>query len=88
MVARISGMDVSSVTGRNILNIKEETGLSLLSSPLSMLNESLRRAKPVPEYQQWRLPLLQQYVEIRDEQRINLAETDVIDGLIASLCTS
>ena len=81
-------MDVSSVTGRNILNIKEETGLSLLSSPLSMLNESLRREKPVPEYQQWRLPLLQQYVEIRDEQRINLAETDVIDGLIASLCTS
>ena len=88
VVARIAGMDVSSNTGKNILNIKLETRLCPAVSPLYQIKEFFGKPTPFPESQQWRLPMLLKYVNIRDDQQVNLERTDYIDSLITSLCTT
>ena len=83
VVARVAGMNASSNTGRNILNIRMETKMCPVRSPLSKLKEFLQGGALVPERDQWRLHVLVQYVQF-----LNISSTEYIDNLIVSLCTT
>ena len=88
VLARIAGRNASSVTGRNILNISLETNLNPLLSPLARLKEVLSRPTPVPEADQWRIRLLPKYIKLRDSLLVECVDTQFIDELIESLCSS
>ena len=86
VVSRIAGMDVSSNMGKNLLNIKLETGFCPSVSPSFKIKSFFGTPSIVPESQQWRLPLLLEYLGLREVQQNNLSRTDYIDSLIRSLC--
>ena len=48
VVARITAMDASSITGLNVLNIRQESKVCPATGSLSLLKEFYDRAMPVP----------------------------------------
>ena len=82
-LARIVSRDIRSVTCRNVLLLKEVTGLSPWDYSKRRIEDKLRR-KSVPESDEWRPGLLLKLLEMRRgaEDRKNL------DKMIDSLCTT
>ena len=82
-LARIVSRDIRSVTCRNVLLLKEVTGLSPWDYSKRRIEDKLRR-KSVPESDEWRPGLLLKLLEMRrgTEDRKNL------DKMIESLCTT
>ena len=88
VLARVAGRNASTVTGRNILNIYLETNLNPILSPLSRIKEALSTPTPVPDADLWRPRLLPKYVHLRQNLLAKCEDTNYIDGLIESLCSS
>ena len=88
VLARVVGQDASSVTGRNLLNIHQETQLRPTSSPISKFHEILSKPTDVPPGSKWKIPLLEKYVQIRKSQQLKCENTSYIDSLIDSLCST
>ena len=88
VVARVAGMDARSNMGANILNIRLETRMCPVTTPVCQLKELFQKKSTIPERDHWRIPLLKQYVNIRDDQRTSLASSEFIDTLIENLCTT
>ena len=88
VVSRIVGRNAGSNTGLNLLNIHLETSLNPRSSQLSKFKEHFQTKPEVPAVDLWRLPLLEKYLKIRNEQNILCENTDYITSLINSLCSS
>ena len=88
VVARIVGSDASTNTGSNILNIKIETKLSPGASPMSQFFDVVHKPMEVPHESRWRIPLLERYIAIRESQEVACEDTEYIESLIASLCST
>ena len=88
VVARIVGRNSRTTTGLNLLNLRLETKLNPWTCSVKSFKDYFLEAEEVPEMERWRLPLLEKYLRIRDEQRVSCQDTEYIDGLISSLCTS
>ena len=87
VVARIVSKDAKTTTGRNLLNIKLETGLDVASAPLSQ-SRKLFSLVSTPSQASWKLYLLEKYLKKRNDLEINCESTDYINDLISSLCSS
>ena len=88
VISRIASVNVSSNTGANLLNIKLESKLCPWSAPLSRFKDVLFRPSPIPDQEHWRVSLLPKYINIRKKQQLDCSDTEFIDNLIESLCSS
>ena len=88
IIARVIGQNATTTTGKNLLNISLETNLSTWSSPLSKFHEVIEKEREAPEEEKWRISLLQGYLKIRQEQLLSCCDTEYIDNLISSLCST
>ena len=88
VVSRIVGRNASTTTGLNLLNIQLETNLNPWSSSLSKFKDHFQTTPPVPEVDFWRIPLLEKYLKIRKEQITSCEDTEYINTLISSLCST
>ena len=89
VVSRIVGRNASTTTGRNLLNLQLETGLNTRVDSLGKFKDHFQAAvEPVPKLDVWRIPLLTKYLKIRQEQNAICENTDYINSLISSLCSS
>ena len=81
--------DRGSTTGINIARLREETRLNTwTASPAKVRHVLLEAEQVVPDNEQWSIPLLQKLLEERQVMESDLSNTDNIDDLISSLCTS
>ena len=87
VLANIVARDIRSTTGRNLHLIQEETGVDPWTASDQMVKESLVR-DPVPDRDQWRISLLCQFLGERQEMETNMVNSDTIQDLIDSLCSS
>ena len=87
LLANIVSRDIRTTTGRNLNFIQTETGLDPWRTSAQEVGDSLVR-EPVPDQDQWRLPLLCQFLNQRDELETSLEDTKTITELIDSLCSS
>ena len=65
-----------------------ETGVNVMTTPISKVKEILNVPAMIPDTHRWRLPLLVEYVQIRDELNTCCEDTKTIDELIDILCSS
>ena len=88
VVSRMVGRDASTTTGLNLLNIQLDTKLNPLTSNFSLFKEHFKITPDVPDIDQWRLPLLTKYLKTRNELTRLCEDTEYIDSLITSLCST
>ena len=88
VISRIVGQDAATTTGNNLLSLSIETGINAKAAPISKIKEALEVKTMVPEADSWRLPLVSKYIQIRNEQKTACENTDYIDDLLSSLCSS
>ena len=87
VVANIVARDIRSVTGKNLAYIEQETKLDPWKATSVQVKDAVPNSQ-VPPQEQWRLPLLCQYIYQRQEMKVQCQETKEITKLIDSLCSS
>ena len=88
ILARIVSNDVSTNTGKNILNIRLETRESPAVSPSKNIEKCLLNKDKNGSPVRWDVWLLAKYITVRQDLRSSLNDTEHIDDLISSLCSS
>ena len=89
VVANIAGADIRSITGSNVYNIEKETGLKLIVDNLGKLRKNLLSMKTeVPNQDTWRIGCLRKFLSEKYEMKAKLQDTEQLQNLIDSLCTS
>ena len=88
VVSRIVGKDATTTTGNNLLSLRLETGLDVRLGQVLKTKKALDVKPAVPEVDSWRLPLLSKYLKNRSDLKISCENTERIDELISSLCSS
>ena len=89
LVANIAGRDMGSTTGINLYQLQQETGLNPWAvSPAKVRQALVEREHGVPVTEEWRLPLLENYVKQRHQMELNVEDTTVINYLIDSCLNS
>ena len=87
-MARLVQSNVGTNTGLNILNIHEETGINPTTGSAREIRDILAARDKPQEKDNWNCWLLEQYIGIRKGLRSCLDNTDYIDSLIESLCST
>ena len=87
VIARLVMRDAKTTTGRNVLNLKIETSLDAVCAPLSKFRELFSSAR-VPALDHWKFYLLSKYLKLRDDLEMKCEDTNYINDLIDSLCSS
>jgi hypothetical protein len=87
LLANVVGKDMGSVTGCNLLHLKEVFNLDPWTQPVGLFKK-MYSGYSVPEVDSWRLPFLQRLLEQRRDMGACDEEVDAITGLIDSLCSS
>ena len=81
--------DMGSTTGSNIARLQQETGLNIWSTTPAKVREALVETElPVPEVDQWRIPLLEKLLVQRRNMEVQTEDTKAISEIIDSLCSS
>ena len=81
--------DMGSTTGSNIARLQLETGLNIWSTTSAKVREALvEKEQPVPEVDQWRIPLLEKLLVQRRNMEVQTEDTKAISEIIDSLCSS
>ena len=88
VLSRMVANNVSTITGRNILNIKLETGISPVKTTSKLLEYILNMQEKSVDIKEWDSWLLEKYLDIRNDLRSKGENTEYIDSLIVSLCSS
>ena len=89
LVASLAGRDKSSTTGINLSMIQRETGQNPWIAKISAIRRALvEREETVPVNELWRLPLLKKLLTQRKDMENECSNTDNINSLINSLCSS
>ena len=89
LVANLAGRDMGSTTGSNISKLAQETGTNPWISLSSMTTQALEKGTiMVPNQDLWRLPLLDKLLVQRYEMEMQVQNTDAIQDMIDSLCSS
>ena len=87
MMSCIVAQDIRSPTGRNCQNLKNEFDFDpWLTSPSTLKSKYCQYE--VPEADKWRLPLLSTLLSQRYDLTACGEDTEIVDGLIESLCSS
>ena len=89
LVANLAGRDMGSTTGSNLSKLAQETGLNPWISSSSITRQTLDKLKvTVPNEDYWRLPLLEKLLMQRYKMEMQVQDTEAIQDLIDSLCSS
>ena len=87
MMSCTVAQDIRSPTGRNCQNLRDEFDFDpWLTSPSTLKSKYCQYE--VPEADKWRLPLLSTLLSQRYELTACGEDTEIVDGLIESLCSS
>ena len=86
-MSHIVAYDVRSNTEKNCFNLVQEFNLDPLSSSPFALRAKHSQYE-VPDVDRWRLPLLTTLLNKRYEIDACGEDTETVDGLIESLCSS
>ena len=87
VVARIVSKDAKTITGKNLLNLRIETGVDVASAPLSQ-SRQLFSLVSEPTQANWKFYLLEKYLKTRNDMDTRCEDTEYINDLISSLCSS
>jgi hypothetical protein len=87
VVARIVSKDAKTITGKNLLNLRIETGVDVASAPLSK-SRQLFSLVSEPTQANWKFYLLEKYLKTRNDMDTRCEDTEYINDLISSLCSS
>ena len=88
-MANIAGADMRSITGSNVHIIEMEAGLKLTMDNLDKLRHTLLDMKAdVPSQDTWRIGCLRKFLSEKYHMRARLQDTEELQSLIDSLCTS
>ena len=88
-VANNAVNDEGSTTGANLFNLQQLTVLnSKEMSPARVMEALKKQDKTMPAAEQWRIPLLEKLMIARSQKEQTLQETNDINLLINSLCSS
>ena len=87
IMSRIAGSDIRSTMGKNCHNLKEEFKLDPWKDSTMLFKEAYKYYE-IPEVDRWRIPLLRSLLREKYEMYVCGEETEVISGLIESLCYS
>ena len=89
VVANLAGADIRSITGSNVHNIEMEAGQKLNEDNLGKLRQTLLNTKTeVPSKDTWRIACLRKFLSERYEMKSKCQDTEPVQILIDSLCTS
>ena len=81
--------DRGSTTGSNMARLQEETGLNIwVTTPAKVRQVLVEAEQPVPEIDQWRVPLLEKLLSTRRQMILDIEEIATISEIIDSLCSS
>ena len=83
----IVSRDIFSVTGKNLAYIENEAGVDPWMACAVQVRNSLPKSE-VPAEDLWRLPLLGQYIDHRQNMKSQCEDTKEISKLIDSLCST
>ena len=86
-LSRVVTADPSSTTRCNIKYIKKLTCRSPAQYSSSVIKQLLPQ-RPVPPEEEWRLGLLSSVLSLRKEKTSTLADTEQVEAMIASLCST
>ena len=87
LLAELTGRDASSTTGRNLSNIRLETGLDPWNASSYQISDKLSSmVTVVPPQDSWRLPYLEKLLQQKKEMEAKSLDTAEISLLINSLC--
>ena len=87
VVARVVSKDAKTTTGKNLLNLRIETGVDVASAPLSK-SRQLFSLVSEPTQANWKFYLLEKYLKKRKEMENICEDTTEINDLIDSFCSS
>ena len=87
VVANIVSRDIRSTTGKNLAFIEMESKLDPWKASAAQVRSSLPKCE-VPDQELWRLPLLKQYIDHRQELKTQCEDTKEISKLIDALCST
>ena len=89
LLSELVGRDASSTTGRNLIMLEQETGVSSWSSSPRQVSDILSAVvTPVPEQDEWRLPYLQKLLTERYKLNAEAKDTQDISFIIDNLCVN
>ena len=86
-LCRVAAADINSTTRGNINYITTLTGRSPLQYSAGLIKSALP-VQVVPPEQQWRLGLLTALLTLRREKHIAVEETERLEAMLASLCST
>ena len=87
IVANMAGRCVRATTGGNLIRIGIETGLDPWATPSWRIRNAIGKAE-VPAGDGWRGQLLRKLIAARKEMETNSEDTDEVQDLIESLCST
>ena len=89
LVASLAARDRSSTTGINLYRIQLETGLNpWIAKPSAIRQALVEREETVPVNKLWRLPFLKKLLIQRKNMETECSNTESINDLIDTLCSS
>ena len=87
--SELVGRDASSTTGKNLIMLEQETGVSPWSSSPKEVSDILSAiVTPVPQQDHWRLPYLQKLLTERYKLKAEAQDTQDISFIIDNLCVN
>ena len=87
IMSYIAAADIRSTTGRNSHNLTQEFQIDPWTSSPGVLKSKYSFCE-VPDVDSWRLPLLTTLLKQRYDLNACGEDTDTVDGLIESLCST
>ena len=88
-MANLASHDKSSVTGRNLTNIANESGLNPWKTSSNEIARVLHeKENPTPTMDLWRLPFLEKLLLERRKKEYDLEDVTEITEIIDALCSS
>ena len=88
-MAHLAGQDRSSVTGRNLNKIAQETGLNPWNASVNEVkNIPHEKENPTPTVDLWRIHFLDKLLKQRRTLEYKLEDVTEITEIINSLCSS
>ena len=87
ILCRVAAADVNSTTRANIDYVTELSGYSPLQYGEQVIKSGLH-LQSVPVEQQWRVGLLTSLLSLRREKHLNCEDTDRVESMLGSLCST
>ena len=87
VLVNLVSKDIRSTTAKNIALIEREAGKAINNLSPQQVRELVEKPA-VPMNQEWRMPLLQKLLSERRLLETSVVNTDIITGVIDSLCSS